>query len=275
MTANVIAKSASTLRQHFGALPPIAVVLGSGFSHAVDDLPLLAKVSFNQLPGFLPSNVPGHPGCLSLAQVHQHPVLFLCGRSHFYEGGSMDQVTLPIRVLAEVGVQTLLLTNAAGGIHPKFKPGDFMVISDHINFMGANPLRSALTHSPQDFVDLSQVYDLTLQKHLLHTAKKVGARCLKGVYIAVSGPSYETPAEIKAFARWGADAVGMSTVPEAIVARRLGMRVAGLSLITNLAAGRAPTGIHHDEVLREASIARRRISDLIKGFLSALPCYVG
>jgi purine-nucleoside phosphorylase len=191
----------------------------------------------------------------------------LSGRAHFYEGHPMEVVTFPIRVLAAFGVSALLLTNAAGGIHRRLRPGDFMCLSDHINLMGVNPLRGAPVPGLERFVDLSEVYAPELRRLLAVAARKARARLHSGVYLAVSGPSYETPAEIRAFARLGADAVGMSTVPEAIVARQCGLRVAGLSCITNLAAGRARGALSHSEVLETAARVRQTAAALIEHFV--------
>lgn len=179
----------------------------------------------------------------------------------------MAAISFPIRALARCGIQSLLLTNAAGAIHPKLHPGDFMALSDHINFMGVNPLRSEIDGDPPAFVDLSAVYDRELRDILIAAAKRTRVRLHSGVYIAVPGPTYETPAEIRAFARLGADAVGMSTVPEAIVARSCGLKVAGLSSITNLAAGRHPGELSHTHVLKTAEQMRTDLANLLTEFV--------
>jgi purine-nucleoside phosphorylase len=195
-------------------------------------------------------------------------VVVLAGRSHYYEGHDFTKITLPVRALAGLGVRSLLLTNAAGGINARFQPGDLMVITDHINLMGANPLRGPCPEGRERFVDLTEAYDAGLRGLLTAAAKAEGLRLRKGVYLAVSGPSYETPAEIRAFARWGADAVGMSTVPETIVARQCGLRVAGLSCITNLAAGRSRTPLSHHEVLETAVRVEQAAAGLLERFAS-------
>jgi len=173
----------------------------------------------------------------------------LNGRAHFYEGHDMDRVTFAVRALAAFGVRDLLLTNAAGGVNRRFRPGDFMALTDHINFMGTNPLRGGAVSGLTPFLDLTHTYDVRLTALLRKAARACGIRLRSGVYLAVCGPSYETPAEIRAFARLGADAVGMSTVPEAIAARQFGLNVAAVSCITNLAAGRGPRELSHAEVL--------------------------
>jgi purine-nucleoside phosphorylase len=247
--------------------PTLAVVLGSGLQGILDGCEILRRVPFTRLPGFPRPTVPGHGGHLLLARMAGVPFLALCGRAHFYEGYSLQEVTFPIRVLADCGVQALLLTNAAGGINAKFRPGDFMRLTDHINFMGANPLRGAARNGVIPFIDLTQVYDARMGKLLIEAAKQSKVRLHAGTYLAVSGPSYETPAEIRAFAKLGADAVGMSTVPEAIVGRQCGLTVAGLSCITNLAAGRSKGPLSHAEVLDTARQVHSQASELFGAFL--------
>ena len=241
-------QTASRLRKLCPEIPPLAMVLGSGFAGVTNSVERLAEVPYADLPGFPQPTTAGHPGCLIVAKLGKIPLLLLNGRSHFYEGRSMAEVTFPIRVLDELGVRDVLLTNAAGGINRAFRPGDFMIITDHINLLPENPLRGE--PGTKKFLDLTRVYDPALIKLLRRAARGAGARVHEGVYLAVSGPSYETPAEIRAFAKWGADAVGMSTVPEAIVARYCGLRVAGLSCITNAAAGTSKTLLSHAEVLK-------------------------
>ena len=198
-------------------------------------------------------------------------LLVLCGRAHYYEGHSLAQIAFPIRVLAELGVETILLTNAAGGINSRFRPGDFMCVTDHLNFIGANPLRGEQPRGTTGFVDLTQVYDPALVRLLKSAARRAKVRLYAGVYVAVSGPTYETPAEIRAFARLGADAIGMSTVPEAIVARQCGLRVAALSCITNRAAGINRKPISHAEVLATGEKVREQMSALLREFVASLP----
>lgn len=253
-------------------IPRVGLVLGSGFGALARELDRVRRFAFRELPGFPVGSVAGHSHGLSLGHWRGLELAVLEGRSHFYEGFELDEVTFPVRVLAGLGVQTLLLTNAAGGIHPKFQPGDFMVLSDHINALGANPLRGPTEEGLNRFVDLTEAYDRRLQQHLRAAARQVGARCHSGVYLAVSGPSYETPAEIRAFRRLGADAVGMSTVPEVIVARQCGLRVAGLSCITNAAAGLggAHQTVSHEEVLETARRQEATTTQLVAAFLDRL-----
>jgi purine-nucleoside phosphorylase len=258
---------AAVLRRLTRLRPTVAVVLGSGFSHVLDALQPEVVVPYSKLPGFPPVGVHGHAGQLVVARIGGMPVAFLAGRAHYYEGHSMEVVTFATRVLAEWGVKALLLTNAAGGLNRRFRTGEFMQLTDHINFMGVNPLRGAPVPGRERFVDLSRVYDPGLGRLLERAGRAAGLPVRRGVYLAVSGPSYETPAEVRAFRRLGADAVGMSTVPEAIVARQCGLRVAGLSCISNLAAGFQKTPLSHAEVLETAERMKSKAARLLLNFL--------
>jgi purine-nucleoside phosphorylase len=203
---------------------------------------------------------------LYFGHLGRTPVLVLSGRAHFYEGHPMERVTLAVRALAAFGIKDLLLTNAAGGLNKNFRAGDFMVLTDHINFMGTNPLRGAAIPGLPRFVDLTETYDKKLQNLLFKAGKISKLNLQRGVYLAVSGPSYETPAEIRAFAKLGADAVGMSTVPEAIVARQCGLNVAGVSCITNLAAGLGREKLSHAEVLAAVEKVKTLAAKLLENF---------
>jgi len=276
-TASARLKTISPLR------PTLAIVLGSGFHHVLAELRVAKKISYSKIPGFPKPTVSGHAGELVFGHLGKTPVLVLSGRAHFYEGHPMECVTFAIRALAEFGIRDLLLTNAAGGINKKFRVGDFMVLTDHINFMGANPLRPGVvaqasrlcegmqhtgeTPVPlQRFVDLTDAYNVGLRKLLLRAGTVSEIKLRQGVYLAVSGPSYETPAEIRAFAKLGADAVGMSTVPEAIAARQCGVNVAAVSCITNLAAGIGKEKLSHAEVLDTAARVKKSGAELIRTF---------
>src|SRR5437667_1860183 len=248
--------------------PTLAVVLGSGFHSAADALEVDAAIPYRSLAGFLATGIGGHPGKLIFGKMAGTPVLVLSGRAHYYEGWSMDQVTFPMRVLASLGIQSVLLTNAAAGINRRFCAGDFMALSDHISFMGANPLRGAAADDQSRFVDLTKTYDANLNRLLKKAAQRAKVTLHSGVYLAVSGPSYETPAEIRACARLGADVVGMSTVPEAIVARQCGLAVAAVSCITNLAAGRSRRPLSHADVLAVAEQAKERSAQLLSIFVN-------
>jgi len=246
--------------------PKLAIVLGSGFHHVLKELRVDEKISYAKIPGFPKPTVSGHAGDLYFGHLGKTPVIILSGRAHFYEGHSMERVTFAVRALAAFGIRDLLLTNAAGGINKKFRAGDFMVLTDHINFMGINPLRGPALPGLPRFVDLTEAYDEKLRELLFRAGKIAGLKLQRGVYLAVSGPSYETPAEIRAFARLGADAVGMSTVPEAIAARQCGLNVAGISCITNLAAGIGKEKLSHAEVLETAERVKKSGAALLKHF---------
>jgi purine-nucleoside phosphorylase len=258
--------TAARLKKISPLRPTLAIVLGSGFHHALTELRVAKKISYAKIPGFPKPTVSGHSGELYFGHLGSTPVLVLSGRAHFYEGHEMERVTFATRTLAAFGITDLLLTNAAGGLSKNFHAGDFMVLTDHINFMGANPLRGAAIAGLPRFVDLTETYDKKLRELLFKAGKISKLKLQRGVYLAVSGPSYETPAEIRAFAKLGADAVGMSTVPEAIVARQCGMRVAGISCITNLAAGIGKKNLSHGEVLETAERVKKSGAQLIKNF---------
>jgi len=260
------ARTAGRLKQLTGLRPGMAMVLGSGFGHAITRLRVEAEIPYAKLPGFPQPGGEGHSGKVVLGHFGDVPVCVLSGRAHFYEGHAMEAVTFPIRVLAEFGVRDVLLTNAAGGINRRFRPGDLMRLTDHINLMGTNPLLGQLAPGRERFIDLTRAYDSRLGKLLEFAAKSIKVRLRSGVYLAVAGPSYETPAEIRAFARLGADAVGMSTVPETIVARQCGLAVAGLSCITNFAAGRGNALLSHADVLAAGEKVKSRAADLIEHF---------
>jgi purine-nucleoside phosphorylase len=258
--------AAGRLKKVSSLRPTFAVVLGSGFHHVLAELRVDKKIAYSKIPGFPKPTVSGHAGELYFGHLGLTPVLVLSGRAHFYEGHPMERVTFAVRTLAAFGIGDLLLTNAAGGVNRKFRAGDFMALTDHINFMGANPLRGPTVPGLMRFVDLTDTYDARLRELLFQAGTISKLKLQRGVYLAVSGPSYETPAEIRAFAALGADAVGMSTVPEAIVARQCGLNVAAVSCITNLAAGISPEKLSHAEVLETAERVKKSGAALIKNF---------
>ena len=263
---------AVAVRRKISRIPKLAVVLGSGFGSLTALLTNSIRLPYSGLPSWPLGTIQGHAGELIVGTLEGVPILLLSGRAHYYEGLSLAETTFPIRVLAELGIDTLLLTNAAGGIADGMKPGDLMVIQDHINFMGENPLRGMVPPGRERFVDLTAAYDPVLQELLLDAGKRTKIPLQQGVYLAVSGPSYETPAEIRAFRFLGASAVGMSSVPEAIVARQCEMKVAGLSCITNVAAGLGGKSqkVDHGEVLdvgqRVADGAGRLLTQFVKSW---------
>jgi purine-nucleoside phosphorylase len=257
------AATAAIIAKRIQLRPELGIVLGSGFGPIASALTPDREFSYRDLPGFPQGTAPGHAGRLVVGVWHGVPLVVLSGRAHYYEGFDLGEVTFATRVLAALGVKTLLLTNAAGAIHEKYRVGDFMILSDHINFLGTNPLRGPVLPGMNRFIDMTRTYDETLRTKLLQAGKSARATVHQGVYLAVSGPSFETPAEIRAFGRWGADAVGMSTVPEAIMARACGVRVAGLSCLTNAAAGLGGPKqvVTSDEVLE---VAHRREAMAVK-----------
>lgn len=258
--------AAAQLSKFSRSRPTLALVLGSGFQHALTAMAIERRIPYAKLVGFPPVGVSGHVGELIFGRLGGTPVIVLSGRAHFYEGHTMERVTFAIRALAEFGIRDVLLTNAAGGVNRTFRPGDFMVLTDHINLMGVNPLRRAAGPGGPRFVDLTRVYDPQLSALLARAGRATKTNLRKGVYLAVSGPTYETPAEVRAYARLGAAAVGMSTVPEAVVARQHGVRVAALSCITNLAAGLSPTPLAHAEVLATAERVKGIGASLLESF---------
>ena len=258
--AGKVLNAATSLR------PILGIVLGSAFGQVAKSIEIDATVDFAALPGCAAASVEGHTGQFIIGRLGGADVVVQAGRLHYYEGHSMAQVTYPIRVMAAFGVEQVLLTNAAGGIATDLAVGDFMRIIDHINLMGDNPLRGEVAAGLPGFVDMSAAYSESLGEALGQAAADCGIELKSGVFAAVSGPSYETPAEIRAFATLGADAIAMSTVPEVIVARQLGLGVSGLSCITNAAAGLGKSAISHGEVLEQSSQASDRATRLLKRF---------
>lgn len=266
-----VAAAAGVLRERIGSVPEVAIVLGSGLGDFADGLDESTAVPYGELPHWPAAAVIGHAGRLVAGRCAGRRILVLAGRAHFYEGHSLRTVTFGVRVLARAGVRVLILTNAAGGINTSFSQGALMLITDHINLMGGNPLIG-----PNDervgprFPDMSEVYARRLREIAVRAAAAAGVPLEQGVYVAVHGPSYETPSEIRAFRTLGADAVGMSTVPEAIAARHAGLEVLGLSCITNMASGVLPQPLVHDEVMEVARRVRGQFTTLLTGIVSRL-----
>jgi purine-nucleoside phosphorylase len=243
--------------------PETAVVLGSGLGDVVDAFEVEAEVAYSDVPGLSASTVPGHAGRLVLVRDAAGRRLLLAqGRRHLYEGLSAAEVAASVRVLHGLGVRRLVLTNAAGCLNATFAVGGLMLIRDHLNLLGDSPLRGG-----PHFHDMSEVYCAAWRAAFRQAADRLGLQLAEGVYAAVQGPQYETPAEVRMLARLGADAVGMSTVPEAIQARALGIRVAGVSMLTNWAAGMAPGGLHHDEVVAAGRAASGHLAELLRAVL--------
>jgi purine-nucleoside phosphorylase len=263
--------AAAWIRSKFGEIPDTAVVLGSGLGPFADSLTPAIAVAYEAIPHWPPSRVIGHAGRLVLGTAAGRRVLALSGRVHVYEGYDFDAITFGIRVLGRLGVRTLVLTSAAGGINPRFTRGALMVLDDHINFMGANPLvgPNEDRFGPR-FPDMTAVYAERLRRLADEAAQAIGLTLEHGTYIAVSGPNYETPSEVRAFRVLGADAVGMSMVPEALVARHMGLEVLGLSCITNMASGLTPGPLSQEEVIETAGRVRAEFVALLEGILSRL-----
>lgn len=263
--ANRIIRSRTTVE------PRIAVVLGSGLGGFADDFDEAVAIPYEDIPGFVRSTAQGHAGRLVIGKVDSVPVLAMQGRVHYYEGYSLEEVTFPVRAFGLLGIKTLILTNAAGGINVQLTQGALMVISDHLNLMGVNPLRG-----PNDerfgprFPDMSTVYSPELQELVVEEAKAINVEVRRGIYGALPGPSYETPAEIHLLRNLGADAVGMSTVPEAIVARHMGLEVLGISCITNMAAGISDEPINHEEVMATGDRVRATFTELLQRVIGAI-----
>ncbi len=277
MTFENAAEAAEYIGQKTSLRPRVAIVLGSGLGAFADELDEAVAIPYEEIPHFVRSTVEGHAGRLVIGKCGDVPLVVQQGRFHFYEGYSMEQVMFPARVFGRMRIGTVILTNAAGSLKAGMRPGDLMLIADHINMMGVNPLRG-----PNDerfgprFPDMTQVYDRELQRAIDEEAHNIARERLetgkekaltdflhRGTYCALSGPTYETPAEIRLFRALGADAVGMSTVPEAIAAHHQGLRVAGISCITNFAAGMTDDVIHHGEVMEVGA----RVSEVFKELL--------
>jgi purine-nucleoside phosphorylase len=254
----------------------VAVVLGSGLGAFADSLEERLVIPYEEIPDFARSTVEGHAGRLVIGRIPLadrgvKTIAAMQGRFHYYEGYSLDEVTLPIRAFNVLGVKSLALTNAAGGVNPAFKAGSLMLITDHINLMLASPLRGH--HDDRlgaRFPDMTEVYSREYRQFALEAAAEMGLKLEQGIYLALRGPNYETPAEVRMLRTLGADAVGMSTVPEAIVARQMGLKTLGISLITNAAAGVIEGEINHEEVMQMGERVAAQFSELLRRFIVRL-----
>jgi purine-nucleoside phosphorylase len=263
--------AAERLRQRLPWTPEVLLVLGSGLGPLADRMDDAVRVSFTELPGHPPPGVQGHAGRYVAGVVEGHRVLAQQGRFHLYEGHAMEVVGLPVRTAHELGVRTLVVTNAAGGIRRDLTPGSLLLIDDHVNLQYRSPLIGPVRVGEVRFPDMSAPYDPSLQALAERVALREGIRLTRGVYAAVTGPAYETPAEIRMLERMGVDVVGMSTVPEILVARALGMCCLGLSLVTNHAAGISPAPLDHAEVVEVGRAAGAGMERLVRGVLAGLP----
>ena len=249
----------------------VALVLGSGLGAFADELEDARAIPYTEIPGFARPTVEGHAGRLVVGKVGGATVAAMQGRFHFYEGYTLEEVTFPIRVLGLLGAKSLVLTNAAGGLNNSYEQGALILICDHLNLMGTNPLigRNDERFGPR-FPDMTEVYDREYQEAAIIEAREMGLELRRGIYAALTGPSYETPAEIRMMRLLGADAVGMSTVPEAIVARQMGLRVLGFSCITNMAAGVLDKPINHEEVIETGERVRETFAELLRRVIPKL-----
>lgn len=266
-----IGRAASCIGAKAPLPPRVAVILGSGLSDACPALEAARAIGYEDIPGFARSTVKGHAGRLVLGSLAGRGVAVLQGRFHYYEGHSMAAVTLPVRALAKLGLKTVVVTAAVGSMRADLKPGHLAVIEDHINLMGHNPLRGlhGAEFGPM-FPDLTDAYSPRLRKLALAECRRLRLKAREGVYVAIPGPSYETPAEIRAFRRLGGDVVGMSTVPEVIAARQAGVEVLALSWIANMAAGMSKTALTHAEVLELGRGMAGRLKAVLSGLLPRL-----
>jgi purine-nucleoside phosphorylase len=245
--------------------PGIGLILGSGLGGIADDVREACIISYTQIPHFVHPTVEGHPGEMVIGKLEGKEVCMMKGRAHFYEGYTMREITYPIRVMAGMGIENLIITGLAGGINENFEPGDLVLITDHINFMGDNPLIGEKTEGRTiGFIDMNTVYDRGLIGTAMSCAKALKINLRRGVYIGVRGPSYETPAEIEMARRMGGDLVGMSVVPEAIVAKQLGLKILGISCVTNVGRGVSKEAMSHQFALRVAKGIERKLSRLLK-----------
>lgn len=270
-----VQEAAASIRARAALQPAIAIILGSGLGDLASDVRDATALPYAEIPHFLRSTVSGHAGRLLVGRLENVPVVMMQGRFHSYEGYSQPELTLPVRVMHALGAQTLIVTNAAGGINPSYHPGDFMLIRDHIylpGMTGANPLMG-----PNDerlgerFPPIARAYDAGLRELAREVAAgQPGTTLYEGVYVMLSGPSFETGAELRFLRTIGADAVGMSTAPEVVVARHEGMRVLGISLITNMATGDESEEVDHASVLATADAARPRFAALVRGIVRVL-----
>ncbi|WP_080845375.1 purine-nucleoside phosphorylase [Cytobacillus gottheilii] len=268
MDVNKIVNAASFLKGKYSKAPKIGLILGSGLGVLANEISEPVKIPYNEIPDFPVSTVEGHAGQLVFGDLNGVDVVAMQGRFHYYEGYSFEKVTFPVRVMKELGVEILIVTNAAGGVNESFTPGDLMLISDHINNMGSNPLIG-----PNDsklgvrFPDMSEAYAKDLRKAAKEIAQQLNIDIKEGVYVGNTGPTYETPAEVRMLRVLGGDAVGMSTVPEVIVARHAGLKVLGISCISNMAAGILDQPLNHEEVIETTEKVKKDFLQYVKALV--------
>lgn len=267
-----VKEAADFIQEQINAEPTVGLILGSGLGVLADEITNPTTIVYGEIPHFPESTVSGHKGQLVIGELEGRQVIAMQGRFHYYEGYTMQQVTFPVRVMKELGVETLFVTNAAGGINERFEPGNLMIITDHINNMGDSPLIG-----PNDekmgprFPDMSEAYDRALIEHAKQSAERLNMKVQQGIYVGNTGPAYETGAEIRMLRTLGGDAVGMSTVPEVMVANHAGLRVLGISCISNMAAGILDQPLTHDEVIETTAQVREDFLNFVKETLKTLP----
>lgn len=259
-----IQETAAWLRTKMPCQPHTAIILGTGLGHLAEHIEKVLCIPYAQIPNFPVSTVEGHSGQLIFGRLGGKDVMAMEGRFHYYEGYSMQQVTFPVRVMYELGIKTLFVSNAAGGTNPAFHIGDIMIITDHINFMPENPLHGPNLPTGPRFPDMSEAYSHRLVNMAREIAREKGIDVQQGVYLGTQGPTYETPSEYRMFGRWGADAVGMSTVPEVIVARHCGIEVFGVSVITDMGVADQIVKVTHKDVQRAANEAQPRMAAIME-----------
>ncbi len=267
-----IGKAGDAIKAKCGQVPEIGMILGSGLGVLGNEVENPVKIDYSEIPGFPVSTVPGHAGRLVIGTLEGRQVLVMQGRFHFYEGYSLQQVTFPVRVMLYLGVKKLLVTNAAGGINMAFRPADLMLITDHIKLFADSPLRGPnMDDFGPRFNDMSEAYSRRLRELARKVADDKGIDLREGVYAFMGGPSFETPAEIRMLRTLGGDAVGMSTVPEVIVAIQGGMEVLGITCISNMAAGILPQPLTHEEVMETGELVREKFLNLVRGVTARWP----
>lgn len=271
MEMNKIRESVSYIESKLNFKPEIGVILGSGLGDMADTIEEKTVIKYSEIPNFPVSTVQGHKGQFVIGKLKGKNVIMMQGRFHFYEGYDIQTLALPIYVMKNLGVETLMVTNAAGGANTSFKPGDLMIIKDHINFSGDNPLigKNDEEIGPR-FPDMSEAYNREYAKVVKNIGGKLGLKLQEGVYMMFSGPTYETPSEVKLARLLGADAVGMSTVPEVIAARHCGMKVIGISCITNMAAGILDQPLNHEEVMETSAKVKKDFTALVENIIETI-----
>lgn len=263
-----IQETASWLKSKMPSTPTTAIILGTGLGRLASEIQASLTIDYKDIPNFPVSTVEGHSGRLIFGKLGNKEIMAMEGRFHYYEGYSMKEVTFPIRVMHELGIQTLFVSNAAGGTNPDFEIGDLMIITDQINALPENPLRGKNFPTGPRFLDMHEAYNKELRDQALAIAREKGIKVQQGVYLATQGPTYETPAEYKMFRIWGADAVGMSTVPEVIVANHCGIKCFGISVITDLGVEGKIVEVSHEEVQKAADAVQPLMADIMREMIN-------